>query len=122
MYRNLDEKGNPYNWDYGSMFRWYINDFPWSLDWVRVNPEYEIFQRLTKRIKNTYYNNNRDKNFVDDFFEILDFSNESLTNMSSRSGRPLDEEVKITLDANNFTWSELKQSTHIGHTFYIITG
>lgn len=122
LYRNLDELGNPFYWDEGSNMRWYVNDFPWSLDYIRVNPQYESFQKLIKRIKNSYYNNNRREYFTENFFELLDFSNESLINMSSRSGRALNEELKLTLEANNFTWYRLDSGTNIGHRFYIITG
>lgn len=124
LYRNLNIYGEPYYWAENSNFRWFINDFPWTVDYVRVNPEYESFQKLIKRLKNCYYNNNRREEFVENFFELLDFSNESLINMASRSGRPLDEEVKLTLEANNQTWAnlEVNKDLNIGHRFYIVTG
>lgn len=106
---------------HGAKFRWMLNDFPMTVDYLDCE-NYDSYERLRPILQGSIYDLNSEKNFMSDFFDIINFGNEKLDDQQVVCGKPLDNEYKFTFDAYNPKWKQMKDGQLLINDYYIITG
>lgn len=101
-------------------FRWMINDFVYTPDYLYIK-NYESYQQIYHLVKGSFYDKCNVAAYYKKFFEILNFTSGPLNELKMRAGRPLSTDIKITMDAycNNFTDGA---GGTVYHRFFVITG
>lgn len=101
-------------------FRWMINDFVYTPDYLYVK-NYESYQQMYHLVKGSFYDKCNTAAYYQKFFEILNFTSGQLNELKMRAGRPLSTDIKVTMDAycKNFTGNN---GGVVYHRFFVITG
>lgn len=129
LYTAVDDNGLSVSFgDKDCRFRWLLNDFVYTPDFLMVANQDSYYQ-MQKILATTYFDQYNTTPFPDKFIEILKFTaDNNLTNIKSRGGRPLDSQLKITFDCYNPKFGPNQKSQNgsiinsVTHRFYIITG
>lgn len=107
--------------DENDRLRWQINDFVYTPDYL-YPAKYQTWEYMRNIIQNTLYEKCNSTAFADQFFDVLNFSSDRLTELKLRAGKDLASDLKITLDCANRNFDGKTQKNTIHHKFYIITG
>lgn len=100
--------------------RWQINDFVCTPDYLYVS-KYQTWEYIYPIIRGSFFDIS-EYNYISDFFDILNFSTDSLTELKTRVGRDLSKDLKISYDVKNWNFDFDHYEKTIHHKFYIITG
>lgn len=101
-------------------FRWMINDFVYTPDYLYVK-NYESYQQIYHLVKGSFFDKCNILPYQDKFFEILNFTSGALNELKMRAGRPLATDIKVTLDAYAQNFVDVNGGT-VYHRFFVITG